>query len=171
MRWIKLGNIRLAGVIDESYTDGVGVRYTIFTQGCMHQCYNCQNKETWDFNAGTVCSIDKIIEQLKTMPWLDGVTLSGGDPMYRETEVLELVKKIKENTTLNIWLYTGFTYEECLADTAKREILNYIDVLVDGKYEEQLRSLHLKFRGSSNQRIIDIPKSLKENKVVILIDD
>ena len=96
---------------------------------------------------------------------LDGITVSGGDPMYRTAEVLELITKIRERTTLNIWLYTGFTYEECLADTDKLKILQNIDILVDGAFDEKLKSLCLRFRGSSNQRIIDVKKSLETGKV------
>jgi len=166
-----LGLIRLAGVIDESFTDGLGIRYTIFTQGCNHRCHNCQNPETWDLNGGELYDIDKLIASIKEDPIIDGITLSGGDPLYQPTAILELVSKIKASTDLNIWLYTGFTYEECLADKNKRDILEKIDILVDGLYDEELRSLRLRFRGSSNQRIIDIQKSLKTGKVEIYIDD
>ena len=166
-----MGTIRLAGIVDESFTDGTGIRYTIFTQGCNHACYNCQNPETWNFNKGELYDINDIIADIKSNPMLDGVTLSGGDPMYRTVEVLDLVKRIKEETKLNIWLYTGFTYEECLEDPDKLEILKHIDVLVDGMYDEHMRSLYLRFRGSSNQRIIDVQESLKKHKIKILIDD
>lgn len=160
-----MGAIRLAGVIEESYTDGVGIRCTLFTQGCNHKCHNCHNPETWDFKGGKLYDIDKLIEVIKENPMLDGITVSGGDPMYRTAEVLELITKIRERTTLNIWLYTGFTYEECLADTAKLKILQNIDILVDGAFDEKLKSLCLRFRGSSNQRIIDVKKSLETGEV------
>ena len=166
-----MGTIRLAGVVDESFTDGVGIRYTIFTQGCKHKCHNCQNPGTWDFKGGQLFDIDEIIESIKGNPLLDGITLSGGDPMYQTKEVLEIVQKIKSMTSLTIWLYTGFTYEDCLGDKDKLQILKYIDILVDGEYDESKRSLALQFRGSSNQRIIDVQKSLETGKVVIFIDN
>ena len=127
--------------------------------------YNCHNPETWDFKGGKLYDIDKLIEVIKENPMLDGITVSGGDPMYRTAEVLELITKIRERTTLNIWLYTGFTYEECLADTDKLKILQNIDILVDGAFDEKLKSLCLRFRGSSNQRIIDVKKSLETGEV------
>ena len=167
----NMDTIKLAGIVPESYTDGIGIRYTIFTQGCKHYCPDCHNPETWDFDSGNIYKISDIIKDIKENPLLDGVTLSGGDPMYRVEETLNLIKAIRENTDLNIWLYTGFSWEECLADEGKKEILENIDVLVDGEYQKACRALHLRFRGSSNQRIIDVQKSLQSNKVVILIDD
>ena len=147
------------------------IRYVIFTQGCSHYCPNCHNPETWDFDGGKEYDIDDIIDNIKDNPMLDGVTISGGDPMYRESEVLEIITKLRERTTLNIWLYTGFTYEECLNDNGKLNILKNIDILVDGDYRQSLRSLNLRFRGSSNQRIIDVQKSLECNKVIEYIND
>lgn len=166
-----MGKLRVSGIVKESYTDGVGIRYTIFVQGCDHKCNKCQNPETWDFNGGIDCDIDDIIKDIKQDPLLDGITLSGGDPMYRPKEILELIERIKAETNLNIWVYTGFTFEECLGDKDRLEVLKKIDTLVDGRYEEQHRSLHLRFRGSSNQRIIDIQKTLETGKIQILIDD
>lgn len=163
--------IRLAGVVKESYTDGLGIRYTVFVQGCKHACDNCHNPETWCFEGGNIFNIKNLVEDIRLNPMLDGVTISGGDPMYKPYETLELIREIKKNTSLNIWLYTGFTFEECIQDTKMFEILKEVDVLVDGEYKEDLRSLQLRFRGSSNQRIIDVKKSLEYKKVIILIDD
>ena len=161
-------SIRVAGIIPESYTDGTGIRYTIFVQGCKHGCYNCQNKETWDFNSGTEIDIDKLMEQIEDNPLLDGITFSGGDPMYQPEQCKELAKLIKKKTNLNIWCYTGFDFEELLDNDKQRDFLNYIDVLVDGAYKEELRSLELRFRGSSNQRIIDVNESLNSGEIVLL---
>lgn len=161
-----MGKIRLAGIVDESFTDGVGIRYTLFTQGCKHKCHNCQNPETWDFNGGQLFDIDRLIEDIKENPLLDGITLSGGDPMYQTQEILELIQKIKSNTSLTVWIYTGFLYEQCIVDKDKLEVLKYTDVLVDGEYDEAKRSLQLKFRGSSNQRIIDVQKSLESGSII-----
>lgn len=169
---MRSGIIRLAGVIPESYTDGVGIRYTIFVQGCNHKCKDCQNPETWDFNGGKLYDMDKVIENILSNPMLDGITLSGGDPMYMPNEVDEFISKLKsKNNAMTIWLYTGFTYEQCIADEEKAKVLKKIDVLVDGPYIASKRALHLRFRGSSNQRIIDVAKSLETGKVEILIDD
>lgn len=168
----SIDTIRLAGVIPESYTDGVGIRYTIFVQGCNHKCEECQNPETWDFNGGNLYSIDELVGSILENPLLDGITLSGGDPMYSTKPVIELINRLKnKRTDLNIWLYTGFTFEECLADKNRKQLLKLVDVLVDGTYQKCNRSLHLRFRGSSNQRIIDVQKSLKDGKIHILIDD
>ena len=165
----KPTTIRLAGLIDESITDGPGIRYTIFTQGCNHRCVNCQNKGTWDFSGGKLASIEKVTNDIiKKSSYLDGVTFSGGDPMYQPLECLEIAKAIKANTSLSIWCYTGFMFEELKGEQLK--FLNYIDVLVDGMYEQEHRNLALKFRGSSNQRIIDIVKTMnnKDRSVVTL---
>ena len=168
----NIDTIRLAGIVDESYTDGIGIRYTIFVQGCAHKCDECQNPETWDFNGGKLYSIDKIVDNIVSDPLLDGITLSGGDPMYNTKPVIELINRLKDRRPdLNVWLYTGFTYEECLEDTARKQLLELVDVLVDGTYQKCNRSLHLRFRGSSNQRIIDVQKSLDDGIIHILIDD
>ena len=162
--------IRIAGIVPESYTDGSGIRYAVFVQGCCHKCPECHNPETWDMKGGQEVEISAIVDEICENPLLDGVTISGGDPMYQCEAVVRLIKAIKEqNKDLNIWLYTGFTYEECLADEKKLEVLKNIDVLVDGPYIAALRALHLRFRGSSNQRIIDVPKSLQSDKVWLLI--
>lgn len=160
-----MGTLRIAGIVKESYVDGPGIRYTIFTQGCPHHCFKCQNPETWDIDKGTLVDIDKLIEDIQENPLLDGVTLSGGDPLIQD-ETLELVQKLKERTNLNIWCYTGYSYEEVLNNDKFKKILNYIDVLIDGEYVDSLRSLSLLFRGSSNQRLIDIKKSLEQNKII-----
>ena len=159
--------IRIAGIIPESFTDGIGIRYTIFTQGCSHHCHGCQNPETWDFNSGTDTDISDILKDIKDNPLLDGVTFSGGDPIYQAKNCTELAKLIKSNTNLNIWCYTGFKFEDLLSMEDAVEFMKYIDVLVDGEYKESQRCLALPFRGSSNQRIIDIPKTLESNSIVL----
>ena len=154
--------------MEESYTDGIGIRSVIFTQGCAHKCTECHNPETHSFNGGFELDEDEFIGYLMENKILDGVTFSGGDPMYQAAGCTELAKKIKDNTNLNIWCYTGFTYGELIEDKDKREFLNYIDILVDGMYEKENRSLHLKFRGSSNQRLIDVKETLKQNKIITI---
>lgn len=154
-----------------SITNGKGIRAVIWTQGCGHNCDGCQNKETWCYDNGKLFSDEdkqKLFRYL-ALPYVDGVTFSGGDPLYDKNldDVISLCREIKEKfPTKNIWLYTGYIYEE-LFDDFKEEVLQYIDVLVDGKYIKVLRDITLPFRGSSNQRIIDVPKSLEKGYVVI----
>ena len=169
---IDNNTIRLAGIIPESYTDGTGVRCTLFMQGCAHRCEECHNPETWDFNGGALYNIDKLVNLILEDPLLDGITFSGGDPMYSPRQVIQVVDKVKErNPNLNFWLYTGFTYEQCLNNPDMKEVLSKIDVLVDGPYMKSCRSLSLKFRGSSNQRIIDTKKSLETGDIKLAIED
>ena len=162
--------IRIANIINDSIVDGPGIRLTVFFQGCAHACKDCFNKETWDFNGGVLYDIDKIYDIAMKNPLLDGITLSGGDPLYQVEGALELVKLFK-NTDLNIMVYTGFNYEELIEISKNKpvmhEFLENIDYLVDGPFVTELRDISLKFRGSSNQRIIDVQKTLKENKVVL----
>lgn len=158
--------INVAGVIKESYTDGEGIRCVIFVQGCKHDCVGCQNPETHEFGTGIDLDNDKIIEYLKSNPLLEGVTFSGGDPMYQPLDCMELAKRIKDETGLSVWCYTGFTFDEVIKDKDRLEFLKYIDVLVDGPFILGKRNISLQFRGSSNQRLIDVKESLEQNKII-----
>ncbi len=160
--------INIAGTVNDSITDGDGLRYTIFVQGCKHKCFKCQNPETWSFEKINNVETDKLFKEITSNPILDGITFSGGDPMYQAHECMELAKRIKSETDLNIWCYTGFTYEELIKMDDCKQFLEYIDILVDGPYIDNLRSLSLKFRGSSNQRVIDVQESLKKGKIILL---
>ncbi len=162
--------IRLAGDLQEdSIVDGKGIRTVIWTQGCSHNCPYCHNPNTHDFNGGELVDVEDVIERLEELTGQDGVTFSGGDPMFQPKACSILAKKCKE-LGLNVWAYTGFTYDDLLKKGNKDilEFLKYIDVLVDGKFDINKKSLDLMFRGSSNQRVIDVPKSLKLKKVVLL---
>ena len=164
---------RIAGFSNDSIVDGPGIRFTVFYQGCKHHCKNCHNPETWNFNSGTLIDNDEIINKIKGNPLLDGVTLSGGDPMFQLDAVIDLCQKIKkELPELNIILYTGYTYEELLDMRQffpNIEVLQrFLDYIVDGKYVEELRDLTLHFKGSSNQRIIDVKKSIENNNVTTI---
>ncbi len=164
--------IRLAAPLQsDSVVDGFGVRTVIWTQGCSHNCPFCQNPQTHDFLGGVEYDIEEIKEELNNLENQDGITLSGGDPLFQIDAVLEIVKYAK-SINLNIWCYTGFTYEEVLEMGSNNkkylEFLKYLDVLVDGKFLNEKKDLHLLFRGSSNQRLIDVPKTLKYNKIVLL---
>ena len=167
-----MSKIRIAGYVDDSIVDGPGIRFTIFTQGCAHHCFNCHNPETWAFDKGKDVDIDELISKIKRNPLLQGITLSGGDPLYQVNAFLELVKKVKElNSDLDVIIYTGFTFEE-LANNFKKNndllsLLKLSDILIDGKYEDSLRDLTLKFRGSSNQRVINLKKTFLEEKIVL----
>lgn len=156
----------------ESVLNGPGLRVVLWVSGCSHHCGHCQNPETWDYNYGklfTEKEEQEIIDEL-SKSYISGITFSGGDPLYFKNldGILKLILKIKENMpTKSIWLYTGYIFEEILNDSKKFKIVSLCDVIVDGEYIEEKRNITLKFCGSSNQRVIDVQKSLQENKVVL----
>ena len=160
--------IRLAGIAYESLVNGPGIRRVFFSQGCNHNCKGCFNPETHDFLGGEEKNINELIEDVYKNPMIKGITFSGGDPFERAEEFAYMAKAFKEKK-LNIWSYTGYTFEYIINNlesrTGWKELINNLDVLVDGRFEEDKAVDGLKFRGSTNQRIIDVKKSLKENKV------
>ena len=161
-------NVRISGIVNDSITDGPGLRYTIFVQGCPHRCDGCHNPQTWDFNAGKFISLTEIMNEINANPLLQGVTFSGGEPMCQAKELLPLAKWIV-NKNLNLAIYTGFMFEDLLKINNKEqiELLKLADVLVDGKFEKEKKDYMLKFCGSTNQRIIDLKESFKQNKLVL----
>ena len=170
-RWV----MNYAKIKYHDVANGPGVRVSIFVSGCNHHCKGCFNKETWDFNYGepfTKKEIDLIIEALKPN-YISGLSVIGGEPfeLVNQEGLLPLLKKVREvyQDTKSIWAYSGFTYEELLKmkNPNTLEILNIIDVLVDGKFVESLKDPLLYFRGSSNQRIIDMKKTRKNKKVIL----
>ncbi len=155
-----MGKINLSGFVDSSIVDGPGVRFAVYTQGCSHACPGCHNEDTWNFDSNIQLTVDEIIALIEDESLTKNVTLSGGDPLFQIEGVLELACELKKRS-YNIWLYTGFELEEIQNDEEKCKILKYIDVLVDGRFEQDEKKLGLEYRGSSNQRIIDC-KTLKD---------
>ena len=165
--------MNIAGINYESINDGEGVRTTIFVSGCSHKCPNCQNPQTHDINYGVKFTDElqnEIISNIEKRPFISGITLSGGDPLHDNNviDVHNLIIKFRNKfPNKNIWLYTVYKFESLLNDTSRRKIVEMCDVLVDGRYIDELKDLTLRFKGSSNQRLIDVKESLKENNVVL----
>lgn len=164
--------VRLASNLQsDSIVDGDGIRTVIWFQGCKHHCKECQNPETWRFDGGMEVDIDDIKEQMKKLKYQTGITMSGGDSFFQPEAATEIAQ-FAHSIGLNVWTYTGFTFEEIMADNdAKMKLLKNTDILVDGRFEIAKKSLACKFRGSTNQRIIDVKKSLEEGNIVKLYED
>ena len=161
--------IRVLDIIEDTMVDGPGFRTSIYCAGCRHACKGCHNPQSWDFNGGHEMTTEQLLRIIEADPYAN-VTFSGGDPMYQAAGFAELARAIHEYTNKDIWCFTGFTFESLIHDD-QRELLEQIDVLVDGPFIEKLKDPDLLFRGSSNQRIIDVPKSLYEGKVVLWRED
>lgn len=163
--------IRLAGIAYESLVNGPGMRRVYFSQGCKHNCLGCFNPETHDFNGGEELDMDELIEDAVNNPILKGVTFSGGDPLERAEKFSYMAKAFKESG-LNIWCYTGYTFEEIVENMKNnkslKEFIENIDVLVDGKFDINKKDEGLRFRGSKNQRIIDVQETLRQGKIITL---
>ncbi|MCT4585818.1 MAG: anaerobic ribonucleoside-triphosphate reductase activating protein [Peptostreptococcaceae bacterium] len=164
--------VRLAcELTKDSIVDGEGLRTVIWAQGCSHNCRGCHNKSTHDFNKGILRNVDDIIDEIKALRLQKGITLSGGDPFFQPKPFIKIAKAAK-SMNLDVWAYTGFKMEDFLYKNIDNKedilnLLNYIDILVDGKYEDDKRSIELSFRGSYNQRIIDVKKTIKNNNIAI----
>lgn len=152
-------------ILEDTTADGPGFRTSIYAAGCPNACPGCHNPESWDIRHGRRMTTDEILQKVLDDPFAD-VTFSGGDPMFQPEGFAELAQAIKENSDKNIWCYTGYTFEQLLNSTRHTRLLQYIDVLVDGRFRQELRDESLYFRGSSNQRLIDVPASLKNGKVI-----
>ena len=155
-----------------SVSNGLGVRTVLWISGCNIHCKNCHNQSTWDFNSGIPFTDDTMQEILYDLskPYIKGLTLSGGHPLdiHNAPKVLEIVKRVKMVfPNKDIWIYTGYVWEDIIKDDTLKEILKRTDVLVDGAYIDELRDITLPFRGSSNQRIINVQESLNQNKVIL----
>ena len=158
--------LELSGIVSDSIVDGPGIRTTIFSQGCPHRCPGCHNPETWAFGCGTQVPVEAIVDIVKSNPLCRGVTFSGGEPFSQAAGFAKLAELLKEQG-YEVASYSGFTFEELLEGSeAQKELLQAIDILIDGPYLQSERSLELAFRGSKNQRILDVPKSLAAGKAV-----
>lgn len=158
--------LSILNILEDTTVDGPGFRTSIYCAGCYHACNECHNPQSWDINNGTMMSTNDIMKIVTADPFAN-VTFSGGDPMYQAKGFTELAKAIKQQTNKNIWCYTGFVFESLLKMNEQRELLQWIDVLVDGPFINSKKDLSLLFRGSSNQRLIDVQQSLQQNKVVL----
>lgn len=162
--------IRIAGIIKESIVDGPGIRMVVFAQGCKHNCPGCHNPETHSFDGGTIATIDSIIEQAKKNPLLDGITFSGGEP-FEQAEAFALLAREAKKARLDIMTYTGYTYEYLIENSSKHNgwalLLEETDILVDGRFELDKKNPLLIFRGSGNQRIIDLRKTRLNSGLVL----
>ncbi|MBR1466217.1 MAG: anaerobic ribonucleoside-triphosphate reductase activating protein [Bacteroidaceae bacterium] len=161
--------LQIISIIEDTMVDGPGFRTAIYAAGCKHQCKGCHNPQSWDFKAGRAMTTDQIMQIIKQDPFAN-VSFSGGDPMYQPEGFAELAQAIRSQTNKTIWCWTGFSFEMLLRMPKQRELLELIDVLVDGPYVEALRDTDLLFRGSRNQRLIDVKASLKAGNVVLYYD-
>ena len=161
--------MKIYGLVQDSIVDGPGFRFTVFVQGCAHHCEGCHNPQTHDSAGGKEMTTDEIIREMRSNPLTDGLTLSGGEPFDQSEDCLTLVRAARESG-LNVWSYSGYLYEQLLADEKRSHLLEELDVLVDGPFILSQRSLALAWRGSRNQRVIDVPKSLAAGEVILVPD-
>ena len=158
--------LELSGIVSDSIVDGHGIRTTIFSQGCPHHCPGCHNPETWAFGCGTRIPVEAVVEIVESNPLCRGVTFSGGEPFAQAEGFARLARVLKEKG-YEIASYSGYTFEELLRGSeAQKELLRSIDILIDGRFILAQKSLEIAFRGSRNQRILDIKKSLAEGRAV-----
>lgn len=162
--------MNVSGINFESIADGEGVRVVVFISGCLHNCKGCHNPASHSFTAGqpfTSDLQDKIVAYIKNTPFISGLTLSGGDPMYSAEELIPFVQKLRSEVDgVTVWIYSGFLYEEIKQNEEMSELLKQCDVLVDGEFVLEQRDITLAYKGSQNQRIIDVQKSLSLQKVI-----
>lgn len=157
--------LRIAGIVNDSIVDGPGIRLTVFTQGCYHNCRGCHNLHTHDINGGYEIEVEDIYNMVKKNPLLEGITLSGGEPFLQIQPLMELVELVKAEG-YNVICYTGFVWEDIVKDKDKLALAQMVDYVIDGPFVLEKKSLMLNFRGSSNQRIIDVRKSLEQGTAV-----
>ena len=160
--------MRVAGIVRDSLVNGDGIRDAIFVQGCPHHCFNCQNPQTWNYEGGREIPVEDLAKLFKDSP--NDVTISGGEPFQQWGEVVHLMYYIKQdNPSKRFWIYTGYRYED-IQECVERYMQPYLDVIVDGRYIEELKDPNCLYRGSSNQRLIDVQRTLKEGKIILWED-
>lgn len=159
----------VADIVKNTIVDGEGFRTSLYLSGCDICCKDCHNKEIWDIKSGEIMSVDEVYN--KIIKYFTNITFIGGEPMMQASTLTLLAKKIKENTNKTIWIFSGHIYEEIITNENYFKLLKYCDVLVDGKFDENHFENNLKFKGSSNQRIIDIQNSLTKNEVILWEDE
>ncbi len=166
------GQIRVAGIIHESIVDGPGIRFVVFCQGCPHHCEGCHNPATHPFEGGTMTPVSQIVEQVRQNPLVKGVTFSGGEPFCQCAAFATLAKELKQYG-YHITAFTGYTYEELLAreDADTDRLLALVDLLIDGRFELSQLDLRLQYRGSTNQRLIDLPKTREAGHIILWQDE
>jgi len=161
--------IRIASVVNDSIVDGPGLRFVVFTQGCLFGCPNCHNAATWDLKGGYLVDMDDLVTKWRKNPLIEGITLSGGDPLLQAEQSLYLLRKAHE-TGLNVTLYSGDTYEHLLKSSNAFivSIINEADYLIDGPYIDSQRDLTLLYRGSKNQRFINLSETRRSGHIVLM---
>lgn len=159
----------VASIVENTIVDGIGFRTSLYLSGCDIRCEGCHNKYLWNINSGHAMKIDEVFKKITES--FTNITFIGGEPMLQAEALSVLAERIKNSTEKDIWIYSGHTYEEILENKTHSELLKYCDVLVDGKYDEKYHKNNLRFMGSSNQRIIDIKKSLLNNKAILWSDE
>ena len=158
--------LELSGIVSDSIVDGPGIRTAIFSQGCPHHCPGCHNPETWEFGCGTRIPVEAVVEIVQSNPLCRGVTFSGGEP-FAQAEAFAKLAKLLKGKGYEVASYSGFTFEELLKGSEEQKnLLASIDILIDGRFVQARKSLEIAFRGSTNQRILDVKQSLAEGRAV-----
>ena len=158
--------LQILNIVEDTMVDGPGFRTSVYCAGCSHRCPGCHNPQSWNFAAGREMTVEQVMSIIEADPYTRGVTFSGGDPMYQAAAFAELARAIHQRTQKDVWCYTGFTFESLIHDD-QRELLSEIDVLVDGPFIQSKYDADLLFRGSSNQRLIDVQASLYSGETVL----
>ena len=159
-------SIRILAIKYGTSVDGIGLRTSLYCAGCENRCPSCHNPQSWDENGGDAITVDELYNRIVEADM--NVTFTGGDPMFHPEGFIALSSLIKRNTGKTIWCYTGYLFEQLLQNPSQRALLEQVDVLVDGRFIEALRDETLRFRGSSNQRVIDVQRSLERGETVVM---
>ena len=162
-----MSTISILEIVEDTTVDGPGFRTSVYSSGCPHHCPGCHNPQSWNIANGQKVEVEEILGKILADPFAD-VTFTGGDPMFQPQGFTALAKAIKQKSNKNIWCYTGFLFEELLENPIQKALLEQIDVLVDGRFIEAFKDEQLRFRGSSNQRIINVPASLEKGEAVVM---